>query len=139
MPLEQIPIKRFRLGQMSSYEVLVSDFDRVEFEAMSIGTDLAFATAFIPVAITLHVTLRVTTPADQYVRESFTLLMYVCYILGIYFGVRAYRQRGRLKRFMQLIRDCQVSPLGEKDSEIGPSELQQLPSESGGTATEGTK
>ena len=77
---DQISIKRFRLGEMQSYEVLVSDFNRIESEAKSIGTDLAFFTACLPVAITLHITLRTVTPADQYVRESFTILMWVCYL-----------------------------------------------------------
>lgn len=120
---DQIPIKRFRLGEMQSYEVLVSDFDRIESEAKSIGTDLAFFTACLPVAITLHITLRTVTPADQYVRESFTILMWVCYLASIYFGVKAFRQRGRLKVFMQNIRNAQVPPLGEKGSELGPGEV----------------
>jgi hypothetical protein len=125
---DQIPIKRFRLGPMESYEVLVNDFDRIETEAMGIGTDIAFFTACLPVAITLHITLRTVTPVDLYVRESFTLLMWVCYLGAIYFGVRAYRQRGRLKMFMQRIRNTQVPPLGEKGSEISPSEMEQMAS-----------
>jgi hypothetical protein len=128
MPLDQIPIKRFRLGEMQSYEVLVSDFNRIQSEAMSIGTDFAFAVALIPVAVTFTTTLAVATISLAWVRESFTLLMYVCYILGLYFAVRAFRQRGRLKTFMQTIRDAQVPPLGEKGGEIGPSELESLPS-----------
>ena len=128
MPLDQIPIRRFRLGLMQSYEVLVSDFERIGSEAMSIGTHLAFATACIPVAITLHITLRSATIADAVVRDSFTLLMYTCYILGAFFGVQAFRQRGRLQKFMQIIRDNQVPPLGEKGSEIGPADAGALPS-----------
>jgi hypothetical protein len=114
---------------MQSYEVLVSDFNRIESEAKSIGTDIAFATACIPVAITLHVTLKMVAIPDPTVKYPFLLLMYACYILGAYFGIRAYRQRGRLKEFMQTIRDAQVAPLGEKGSEMGPAELAALPAE----------
>lgn len=128
-PDDRIPIERFRLGKMQSYEVLVSDFNRIESEAKSIGTDIAFATACIPVAITLHITLKMVAIPDPSVKYPFLLLMYACYILGAYFGVRAYRQRGRLKAFMQTIRDAQVAPLGEKGSEIGPDELEALPAE----------
>jgi hypothetical protein len=128
-PDDQIPIKCYRLGKMQSYEVLVSDFDRIESEATSIGTDLAFATACIPVGITINITLKTVSIADPLVKDPFLIRMFTCYILGAYFGVRAYRQRGRLKVFMQAIRDVQVAPLGEKGSEIGPSELAALPSE----------
>jgi hypothetical protein len=120
---DQIPIKRFRLGQMQSYEVLVSDFERIASEATSIGTDLAFTFACVPVAITIHITLKFVTVPDQSVKDPFILLMYACYILGAYFGVRAFRQRGNLKKFMGMIKNAQVPPLGEKGSELGPEEV----------------
>ncbi len=125
---DQIPIKRFRLGQMQSYEILVSDFQRIETEATSIGTDLAFAFACLPVAITIQVTLRFVTVTDQSVKDPFILLMYACYILGAYFSVRAFRQRGKLKQFMATIKDAQIPPLGEKGSEIGPAEVEAMSS-----------
>jgi hypothetical protein len=128
-PDDQLPIKRYRLGKMETYEVLVSSFNRIESEAMSIGTDFAFATACLPVAVTLNITLKTIPIADPLIKDPFLFLMYACYILGAYFGVRAFRQRGRLKGFMQEIRDAQVAPLGEKDNELGPSELEALPSE----------
>jgi len=134
-PDDQISIKRFRLGKMQSYEVLVGDFNRIEDEASSIGTHFAFALACLPVAITIHITLSRVRISDQSVREPFMLLMFACYILGAFFAISAFRQRGRLRKFMQVIRDSQVPPLGEKGSEIGPSEADQLPSikESGGS------
>jgi hypothetical protein len=138
-PNDQIPIERYRLGKMRSYEVLVSDFERIESEAMSIGTDLAFAFLCIPVGITLSVTLLTVTITDRLVKDPFLLFMFACYILGGYFGVRAFRQRGRLKTFMQAIRDSQVAPLGEKGSEIGLSELEALPSEKQSNGSEGGK
>ncbi len=126
---DQIPIERFRLGKLRSYEVLINDFDRIESVAMTIGTDFAFATACLPVALMLTVTL-VTVPIQAWnVKGPFFLLMYTCYILGLFFSVRAYRQRGSLKKFMQDIRDNQVAPLGEKGNELGPDELLDLPSE----------
>jgi hypothetical protein len=128
-PNAQIPIKRYRIGQMASYEILVSDFDRIEAEAMTIGTDFAFAIALLPVAVTLMLALVVSKIDIAWVRDTFLTLMLVCYILGLYFSVRAYRQRGHLKRVMQAVRDAQVAPLGEKGSEIGPSELEALPAE----------
>jgi hypothetical protein len=126
---DQIPIERFRLGKLRSYEVLVDKFDQIEVVAMTIGTDLAFAMACLPVALALTVTLA-TVPIQAWnIKGSFLSLTYVCYLAGLYFSVRAFRSRGSLKKFMQAIRDAQEAPLGEKGSEIGPTELQGLPSE----------
>ncbi len=126
---DQIPIERFRLSKLRSYEVLVNDFDHIETVAMTIGTDFAFAMACIPVALALTVTLATVTIQSWNTKGSFLLLTYVCYVAGAYFSVRAFRQRGSLKKFMKTIRDSQEPPLGEKDSEIGAKELQDLPSE----------
>lgn len=123
-----IPAKRYRLREVETYEVVRDEFNRIETEAMNIGTDFAFATACIPVAITLTITLYTVTIADRMVKDAFMLLTFTCYILGSYFAVRAWRQRGHLKNFMQRIRDNQVAPFGEKDGELEPSELQKLPS-----------
>jgi len=126
---DQIPIERYRLGKLRSYEVLINDFDRIENVATTIGTDLAFATAFLPVAIALSITLITVTIADWNIKGPFYFFMWSSYILGAYFAVRAFRQRGQLKNFMHNIRDAQIPPLGEKGSELGPAELQGLPSE----------
>jgi hypothetical protein len=127
-----IPAKRFRLRAVHTYEVVRDDFDQIETEAMSVGTDFAFAMACIPVAITLTVTLLTVSVANSTVKLAFFCLMFSCYILGAYFGVAAWRDRAHLNRFMQRIRDNQEAPLGEKDEELRPSELEQLPSEEEG-------
>jgi hypothetical protein len=124
-----LPFKRYRLGQLPTYEILAKDFDRIGDEAQSIGTAFAFATACIPVALTLTVALTTVIIDSWKVKAPFMVLMFVCYILGLYFSVLAFRQRGRLTKFMQAIRDSQVAPLGEKGDEIGPAESQQLQSE----------
>lgn len=128
----RIPAKRFRLREVQTYEVVRDDFDGIETEAMNVGTDFAWATACIPVAITLTITLLTVPVTNQGVKETFLCLMFVCYILGLYFAVNAWRQRGRLKKFMQRIRENQEAPLGEKGEELEPSELQKLPSEEAG-------
>jgi hypothetical protein len=127
-----IRAKRFRLREVHTYEVVRDDFDHIEAEAMSVGTDFAFATACIPVGITLSITLLTVKIENLSVKLIFLSLMFCCYILGAYFGVEAWRDRGHLKKFMQRIRENQEAPLGEKDGELGPSELEQLPSEQAG-------
>jgi hypothetical protein len=127
-----IPAKRFRLREVQTYEVVRDDFDNIETEAMNIGTDFAFATACIPVAITLTITLLTVPITNQGTEVTFLCLMFICYILGLRFAVSAWRHRGSLKKFMQRIRDNQEAPLGEKGAELEPSELQELPSEEAG-------
>lgn len=111
---------------MQSYEVLVSDFNRIENEARSVGTEFAFALACLPVAITLTVTL-VTIPIPTWkIKAPFMIFMFVCYVLGAFFLIVSIRQGDRLKNLMQTIKDSQVAPLGEKDSEMGPSDVENL-------------
>jgi hypothetical protein len=106
-----IPAKRFRLREVQTYEVVRDDFDSIETEAMNIGTDFAFATACIPVAITLSITLLTVQVTNQGAKVTFLCLMFSCYIVGGRFAVNAWRHRGRLKKFMQRIRDNQEAPL----------------------------
>jgi hypothetical protein len=106
---------------------------------LSIGTDFAFSVALLPLAISFTLTLAVSTISINWIRDSFLFFMFVCYILGLYFATRAYRQRGKLKKFMQAVRDAQVAPLGEKGSEIRPSELEALPAEGSEPSDRGNK
>ena len=129
-------VKRFRLGEIPSYEVLADDFDRIEDEAQDVGLAFHFAIFCVSVAITLCIALA-TVPVDNWIVKSiFILVIFGGFVLGSFFLIVALRQRDSLRKMMQKIRDRQVAPLGEKDSELGPSELQQLPSEKGDTATE---
>jgi hypothetical protein len=124
-------VKRFRLGEIPSYEVLVDDFDRIEDEAQDVGLAFHFAVFCLSGAFTLSITLATVPIASWHVKATFLLAMCGGYVVGSFFLVLALRQRDRLKKMMQKIRDRQIAPLGEKDSELGPSELQQLPSEAG--------
>jgi fructose-specific phosphotransferase system IIC component len=128
---DYLRVKRFRLGEIPSYEVLVDDFDRIEDEAQDVGLAFHFAVFCLSGAFTLSITLATVPIASWHVKATFLLAMCGGYVVGSFFLVLALRQRDRLKKMMQKIRDRQIAPLGEKDSELGPSELQQLPSEAG--------
>jgi hypothetical protein len=112
---DQLPARRNSLRQVETYEVVRGDFDNIEKEATGIGTSAAWAFAALPVAVTLNVTLKTVTIADPNTAIPIWALMWSCYILGLFFAVSAYRQRGRLKRFMQDIRDRQVAPVAAKE------------------------
>lgn len=124
-------LKRFRLGEIPSYEVLVDDFDRIEDEAQDVGLAFHFAIFCLSGAFTLSVTLATVPIANWHVKATFLLAMCGGYIMGSFFLVLALRQRDRLKKMMQKIRDRQIAPLGEKDGELGPSEAENLPSGEG--------
>jgi hypothetical protein len=117
MPLradDQLPAKRYSLGPVETYEIVRRDFESIGREATNIGTAFAFAAALLPVGITLTATLITSTVSNNNIREALLTLMWVCYILGGYFAVLAYRQRGNLQRFMGEIRDSQVPPIAAK-------------------------
>ena len=116
---DQLPAKRHSLRQVETYEVERSHFDAIEKEATGIGTAFAFAAACLPVAVTLNVTLKTVPITDRSVADPFWFLMWACYILGLFFAVSAWRQRGSLKRFMDEIRESQVAPIAAK---VSPSE-----------------
>lgn len=43
---------------------------------------------------------------------------WACYILGCFFAIVAWRQRGHLKAFMQQIREVQVAPVAAKIQQV---------------------
>ena len=113
-------VKRFSLGEIPSYEVLADDFDRIEDEAQDVGLAFHFAIFCVSVAITLCIALA-TVPVDNWIVKSiFILVIFGGFVLGSFFLIVALRQRDSLRKMMQKIRDRQVAPLGEKDSEFVP-------------------
>jgi hypothetical protein len=127
---DQIPAARHRLQGVVTYEVLADDFDRIEQEAKSVGTDLQLACALIPVAIALTVTIKTIPIQDLHTYIVFCIVASVCYLGGVITGVRAWVQRGRLSKLMNRIRAQQGGPVGEEGKELRPSELASLPLES---------
>jgi len=135
MPLGPYPrLKRFSLGEIPSYEVLADDFDRIEDEAQDVGLAFHFAIFCLSVAITLCITLA-TVPVENWIVKSiFICVILGGFVLGLFFLILALRQRDRLKKMMQKIRDRQIPPeLGQK----GDAESQELPSESADGSTSG--
>lgn len=126
---DHIPAKRHRHRAVDTYEVFSDDFERIEEEGSRVGTDLQFATAWLPVAITLTVTLCTATIQNKHIFTAFYVLMWVSYGFGIFHGFNAWKQRGRFKRLLETIKKNQIAPLGEKGNELRPSQLEDLPSQ----------
>lgn len=115
-----IPAKRYRLREVATYEVVRDDFDAIQTEASQIGTDLQFACALLPMAVSLAVVLLITTITQDRTFYSLISLTAVFVLLGLFFSLSAYRDIGRFQRFMQRIRDSQVL-VASKDTPVIPS------------------
>ena len=126
---DHIPAIRYRLKNVSTYEIPVTDFNRIEEEGSAVGTHLQFATAWIPVAITLSLTLATVPIPSEKDRVYYTVLtvMLLSWALGTFHGVCAFRQRGRFKRLMDGLRELQVGPMGQEGEELKPTDLANLP------------
>ena len=117
---DQLPAKRHSIERVETYEVERHQFDSIEREATSIGGFFAMATACLPVGVTLTATLKTVSVPDPVTASALWGLMWACYILGIFFAGFAWKQRGKLKRFMQEIRDSQVAPVAAKEPPVAP-------------------
>lgn len=124
---DRIPAARHRLKQIVTYEVPADDFNRIEQEASTVGSDMQFAIFGLGVALSITFTLLTVPMASERKFEVFFMLMLFGYGMGVYCGQRAWKQRGHLRRFMQGIRAMQEGPLGEEGKEIKAAELASLP------------
>ena len=124
---DRIPAARHRLKQIVTYEVPADEFDRIEQEASTVGTDLQFATLLLSTAVSFTVTLCTVAIANERVYEFFIMITIVGYVVGAFCGVRGWKQRGQLNRLISKIRSSQVGPVGEEGKEIKPTELDTLP------------
>jgi hypothetical protein len=135
MPLndDQIPAKRHRLQHLDLYDVSGDELDNLEQVGSNVGTDLQFATLWLPIGISALLTLIAIPIANSRVYEAYLVAAFVGFGFGIYFGVRWWSNRGQFKRCIEKIRQRQVGPVGEEGKELRPSELEILPA---GTPTE---
>ena len=122
-----LPAKRYTLQEVETYEVERIDFERIRSESRSVGTHLQLFFFWLPIAIMLTVTLSTIAIPNVRLRELYGCLMFVGYGFSLFHGAFAFRQRGSFDRLMNSILERQIPPLGEKGSELGPSEVDELP------------
>jgi hypothetical protein len=125
---DQVPVKRHRISQFSIVEVQVSDFDRIEEVAESVGTDLTFATLGASAFITLLITLETVPITNERLHNEFFIATCISLVVTLVCGVRWWLQRGQLNKLMVRIRkDSGVGPLGDDNNPIGQAALDHLP------------
>ena len=125
---DQVPVKRHRISQFSIIEVQVSDFDRIEEVAGTVGSDLTFATVGLSAFITLTITLNTVSIANERLHNEFFIASCISGVVAVVYGFRWLRQRGELSKLMDRIRaGSGVGPLGDDTNPIGQVALDNLP------------
>ncbi|MGB9236510.1 MAG: hypothetical protein WCC04_19045 [Terriglobales bacterium] len=126
---DYISAKRYRLKDVKTYEVFVSDFNRIETEASATGTHLQFATFWLAIGIGSALTVIALPAIGLKAYLTYLVFAAVGLSLGIFHCLRWQKQGDSLKKLMDGIRESQGMSLGEKGDELKPSELENLPSE----------
>lgn len=131
MPIDDnhIETKPHRHGPVATYQVFVDDFNRIEEEAQTIGSDLTFATFWLSEAVTSTFALPTVPATWLHVYSGFEVAMFAGYGFGAYFIWRWSKQKSSLKRLMDRIRANQIPEFGQAGKELRLSDLANLPAE----------
>src|SRR5579864_1149031 len=93
---EKIPVVRHPFRGIAIYEVSGDDLDALERETSSISQDFSFGAVTLSVAVSFTITLLTTTIASNRVFEAFMIVVAVCYVAALFFGVRYFKSRKTL-------------------------------------------
>lgn len=131
MNLGHIPVRRHELSHVETYEVTADELDRIESEGADVGFHFHIGLFCLTMATSFLVGLILSPPPDSSPKTFvvFAVVVVVGFLVGIIFGIKSYLSRGAFAGTIRRIRERQIGPLGEKGSELGPSQLAQLPSE----------
>jgi hypothetical protein len=106
----------------------VSDFDRIEEVAGTVGSDLTFATVGLSACITLTITLNTVSIVNERLHNEFFIAACISGVVAVVYGFRWLRQGGELSKLMARIRaGSGVGPLGDNTNPIGQDALDHLP------------
>jgi hypothetical protein len=108
------------------YEVSLDDLNQLESELVSVGEDFSFALFCITTAISFTVTLATVDIAAGKLYNVFWIITIIGYLGAVYFGVRWYKTRSKVKSTIKRIKE-RVGSLGEEGKEIDPEQLENLP------------
>jgi hypothetical protein len=128
MPMDEshIETRRHRHGPVETYELFVEDFNRIEGESQSIGSDLTFAVFWLSEAVTSTVAVPALPSSAVRVLNFFLVAIFVGYGMGVYFLWRWYKQENSLKCLMNRIRASQIPQWGQAGKELGVSDFAKL-------------
>ena len=126
-----IPIRRHGLSHVENYDVTSDEIDRIEAEGADVGFNFHIGLFCVTMAASILLGLVLSPPPDDKPKTFLVLIVLVVvgFLVGGIFGLKWYIDRDSFSATIRRIRERQVGPLGEKGGELGPSELQALPSE----------
>jgi len=131
MDTGHIPVRRHGLSHVETYDVTSDELERIEAEGADEGFNFHIALFCLTMASSCLLGLVLSPPPNDKPKTFVVLvvLVVVGFLVGLIFGIKWFIGRGAFSATIRRIGDRQVGPLGEKGGELGPSELQALPSE----------
>lgn len=133
---EHIEIRRHRLAGLDICDVTIDELDALERTGSDVGLDFNVALFSLGVGLSFATSLALNVIESRKIFDTFMILTIIGFALAIIFFIKWRQNRGEFSRLIQRIKDRQIGPVGEKDSELRPSELQDLPSEEAGGGAE---
>jgi hypothetical protein len=124
---DRIEVRLHRLTHLDVYHVKEDELDKIEAEAGGVGTDLQFATAAITAGLSFVAILLATPIPSSRTYTVFVVITVMGFALGLYCGVRWWRQSSSLKRTLQRIRDRQIGPVGTSGERVSAADLESMP------------
>jgi len=122
-----IPLRIHSISQLEAYMVTADELDSLEREGCDVGLNFHTCLFCLTLAISFAVTLVTTTIDSRKTFDIFVIIVVVGTILGIYFGIEWYRNRGAFGAIFERIKERQVGPTGSTDHRLPASQIAQLP------------
>jgi hypothetical protein len=129
MSEESIPAKVHPVPPIEIYQVFSTELDDIEKNSTGIGTDLQVALVLLPTALTLTVTLSLSSIADMRTFTIFAAVNVVTWCLGLIFAVRWWPKRKGLAGTLKNIRSRRTGiTAGQTGKEMTPAQVAALAS-----------
>jgi hypothetical protein len=122
---QELFVEKHSYGTLVLYEITGDEVELLENETLIVSEDFSFALAALSVAISFAITLATTTIESDRTFTVFCLFVIVGFIATLFFGVRWFRGRKKVKSVLKRIRE-RSGPLGEEGKELAVPDLDEL-------------
>ena len=107
---ENRPVRTYKIPKIETYEVSDDELERIEESCSSVSQDLTVAAASLSIFITLLVAFLTATFINQAIRTFCLVSMVASAFVGIFTGVRWYRDKTAARVIIAKIRSRKVDP-----------------------------